>query len=492
VPRSILSAPAKPAHYWVPEDARHEVGDAIADMAVALGFQVEEPERLALRALAPARRDGSWATLSSAIVCGRQNIKTWALEMVVVSDVWDRGIKRATWTSHRYKTTQQAFQDIVALVDNFDWLRKRVHKVRTAKGEEGFELTSGARLDYLSRSTGGGRGLTGDTVVLDEALFLSPTMMGALIPTLSSRPNPHVLYGSSPGLRESEVLRNIRDRGRASNDPSLSYIEWASDREPCAASDCNHSPGVAGCRLDDEKRWYLANPALGRRISLDYVRMERRELPPAEFMRERLGWWEDPPTMTDAQIISPDDWAAAISSEPLPDDCRVALAVDTSWDRMKTWITAAAERPGGLVDVSLVADDLGTEWVVDRLRPLVERLNPVGIGLQASGAPVSSLVEPLRAAFGDLVRPLSGQDLARACGATYDVITSRKLTHADEPALNEAVKGVVVRPFSDAWLWDRKISAVDVAPLVGVTEALYLLQTIAAPPKRRSSRAFGF
>jgi hypothetical protein len=43
----------------------------------------------------------------------------------------------------------------------------------------------------------------------------------------------------------------------------------------------------------------------------------------------------------------------------------------------------------------------------------------------------------------------------------------------------------------DSWLWDRKASPIDIAPLVAVTEALYLLKTT-PEPKKRSGRVVGF
>lgn len=446
---------------------------------------------MALRALAPSRADGRWAGFESAIICGRQNLKTWALEMVVISDVWERGVKRATWTSHRYKTTQQAFGDILALVDNYDWLRKRVNKVRTAKGEEGFELLSGSRLDFLARSAGGGRGLTGDTVALDEALFLSPVMMGALIPTLSSRPNPHVLYGSSPGVLDSSVLRSIRDRGRTGTDPSLSYIEWSSPREPCPDPDCMHLPETPGCLLDDEAKWAQANPALGRRISVDYVRSERRALPPSEFMRERLGWWEDPPTLAEDQVIPAEAWADRLDAgSAIPDGSQVAFAIDTSWDRQTTWIAACGNRPDGVPHVEVVASGYGTDWVVGWLAERLPAWKVRAIGLQGSGSPVSSLLDPLSKTFGTLVVNLSGTDLGRACGSFFDAVTTGPLAHTGQAQLDVAVQRAVVRPIGDAWVWDRKGAAVDIAPLVAVTEALYLLTTVPEPKPRGRARGF--
>lgn len=471
----------RPAHLWVPEHTTSSAGREAVDLARSIGQVPDAEEELALDAILSERADGRWASLEAAVICGRQNLKTWTLQMSVLYDLYVRDVGLVVWTAHRFRTTQEAFRDIHALVDSYDHLRKRVKKVRTANGEEGIELLTGARLDFLARTSGGGRGLSGDTVVLDEALFLTPTMMGSLLPTLSARPDPHVRYGSSAGLRESEVLRNIRDRGRAGDDPSLVYLEWSTEPGGCARPECDHKAGTAGCQLDDVAMWHAANPALGRRISVEYLAAERRALPPKEFARERLGWWEDPPTLGDASIIPAEAWDERrdADSEIVLGE-RLTFAVDVAWDRSVSWIAVCGTRPDGRPHVELAASQPGTEWVVDWLAERVEQYDPVAVAFQGSGAPVSSLLEDLRAALGDIALPIAGPDLGRSCGAFYDAATSGPLVHLGQQPLDDAVALAVVRPLGDAWAWDRRKSPVDVAPLVAVTSAYY---TWAAEPE---------
>jgi phage terminase large subunit-like protein len=458
-----------------------------------LGFDVDEPERVVLNALLAEDQYGKWAALESAIICGRQNLKTWALEMTVLYDAFLRDVKRVVWTSHRFKTTQQAFADLEQIIDGNDELRALVRRVRHASGDEGFELTSGVRIDFLARTSGGGRGLTGDTVILDEALFLQPAMMGALLPTLSARPDPHVRYGSSPGIVESDVLRSLRDRGRAGNDPSLSYVEYSSEREDCSTSFCRHELDAIGCQLDDEEKWAQANPALGRRISVEYVRQERRALPIAEFMRERLGWWEDPPSTETSGPFPVESWIERLDAgSQVPNGARLALAIDTSWDRQTTWIAAAAINEAGTPHVEVIATNFGSDWVEEWLSARVETLKPLQIGMQSNNAPVSSLIEPLQNKFGDIIEPMNGQDVARACGAFYDAITKGTFVHTGQAPLDDAVRMAVTRVIGDSWLLDRKKSPIDIAPLLAAVEALYLLQTTPDREPKKPGRLHTF
>lgn len=475
-----VAAPSSATYLWTPPGATFAAGEECADLALSLGFQVDAPERDTLNVLMAEDPTGtSWAGLEAAVVCGRQNLKTWALLMTVIYDAWVREVDRVVWTSHRFKTTQSAFEDLAGLVAANPWLSKSVKKERHASGSEGFELTTGARIDFLARTSGGGRGLTGDTVILDEALFLQPAMMGALLPTLSSRPDPHVRYGSSPGILESGVLRSIRNRGRSMNDPSLSYIEYTSARESCADPDCVHQLDAPGCLLDDEDRWAQANPALGRRISLDYVRQERRALSaePVEFMRERLGWWEDPPNEGGATVYPMDEWTASTDPDAtLPEGTPVAWSVDVSWNRATAYVAAVGRREDGRLlaqivytgDVNAVA-----EWIGGA----VTRRPSIGVALQGAGAPVSSLLDEITRTVGTTcpVTAMSSTDMAKACGQTFDAIKSDRLRHLGDPALHRAALLAQSRSLGDGWALDRKGSPVDIANLVAVTNAVWVL-----------------
>ena len=56
--------------------------------------------------------------------------------------------------------------------------------------------------------------------------------MGALLPTLTTRPMAQVVYASSAGGLDAAVLRGIRDSGRAGNKPRLAYLEWCDPDPP--------------------------------------------------------------------------------------------------------------------------------------------------------------------------------------------------------------------------------------------------------------------
>ena len=226
----------------------------------------------------------------------------------------------------------------------------------------------------------------------------------------------------------------------------------------------------------------MANPAIPRRISLDYVRNERRALPVAEYMRERMGWWEDPPKKDEQGPFPMDSWAERLdTASRIPDGARVVFTADTSWDRQTSWISIAGLNASGVPHGEVIETGFGQDWVVPWLEQRVPVWSPAAIGLQGGNSPASSMLEPLKKAFGDLVVELNGQDMTRACGAFYDSVLKGPLAQTGQEQVDAAMQQAAIRPLGDGWVLDRKDSPVDISNLVSLVEALYLL-TIAPDP----------
>lgn len=476
----------QPAYLWVPEHAVSTSGGFAQEVAEMAGFTLDPEQRIALDAILSEREDGKWAALEAALIVARQNMKTFDFEIIALHDLFlarAEWMRLIVWTAHLFRTTQEAFRDLDEIIAGTPSFSRRVKRVSRANGEEGFELNDGRRLNFLARSKTGGRGLTGDRVILDEAFALTPAEMGSLLPTLSARPNPQIVYGSSAGLLQSEVLRGIRNRGRKGGDPSLVYIEWTAPQTECATDQCAHLLGTDGCALDNEDLWHHANPAIGRRISLDYLRSERRALPPEEFMRERLGWWEDP--VGGESGISVEVWQRLADREAVINE-PCTLAIDVAPGH----VAGAIATCGGALHI--VDHSPGTSWIVPRLVGLDAEHEIAAVGVDPS-SPASALIPDLeKAGFtvrhkstnpnGKLVL-LTGRESVQACESFLAAVVDRTLVHRDELALNAAVEGAGRVEVGDSWKWSRKDSTVDICPLKSATVARYLWTTM---PKKVS------
>jgi len=458
-----------PAHLWVPPSSRSSAAVEAIGLAESCGLSLDPEQELVLEAILAEKPNGKWAAFEAALIASRQNLKTFVFEIVVLADLYLFDTSMVVWTAHEFSTTMEAFRDFTTLIESNAHLSRRVKKISNANGEEGIEFSTGQRLRFKARTKAGGRGLTGDRLILDEAFALQPSHMGSLMPTMSAMSingNPQILYGSSAGQIQSDVLRGLRDRGRNGGDPSLVYIEFCAPEDGCAEAGCDHHVGSVGCVLDDPEMWRLSNPALGRRISEEFVAAERRSLPPEEFARERLGWWEDP---IGASVVLPlDSWRLCADESSVPDHAPV-VAVDVSPDRSRASIAAAALRSDGRVHVEVVQTGPGVDWVVDRLSSLVTRPRRI---VADARSPAGSLITEAEL-VGVEIEPVTTTQHARSCGLLYDLVVAERVRHLGDPVLDRALAGASKRIVGDgAWLWSRKSSRVDISPLVAVTLAV--------------------
>lgn len=478
------SSPAvKPAYYSVPE-WHDTAGPEVAELNEIAGYGPDPEQRMLLDATFAVDKRGLSVAFEVAAICSRQNLKTGWFKQTGLGWLFVTEEPLVVWSAHEFATVQEDFQDLEQLVTGSDILRKRVKRIHRTNGDEAIELITGARMVFRTRTKGGGRGLSGRKVGLDEGFALKPEHMGALLPLVSAQPDPQVLYGSSAGLPESAVLRGVRDRGRAGDDPRLAYLEWCAPPpvEACRDGDaCSHALDAEGCGCDDPELWQRANPAMGRRISRENIAAERRALPPTEFGRERMGWWDDP--VEGVSPITPQAWGERADPESRVED-PVAFAVDVTPDRTRAAIGVAGRRTDGRHHGELAYHQAGTGWVVDQIVESATRQGACSVALDPSG-PAGAFVQELQErGFSTDPGPgewrlhlVSAREHAQACGALTDDVANDRWRHPDQAPLNAALSGAVARPLADAWAWSRRNSGVDISPLVAVTLARHSFAT---------------
>lgn len=462
-------------------------GDIAADVAVQLGRPMDAEQRLILDAIYAEARPGIPTCFEVGVIAPRQNLKTATLEVAAITDVFVLGEQLHVWTAHLFKTAVASFRNMVTLIEGSDDFRRRCRKPRIANGDEAIELLSGEKIEFHARSKGGGRGRSGAKVTVDEALFLQPTEVGAMFPILATLPGAQVRYGSSAGLAVSEHLRRVRDRGRRGGDPRLAWLEWEAPHLPCDDLNCSHEYGmVEGCTLDIEDLWFVSNPALGGRITLETMRSFRRSMPPDEFAREFLGWWDEP--LGTAAAFGAGRWEAGAypAGESRPRDLDLsALAVAVSYELTHASIGAAAD-DGQLVHVKPLQHGPGTAWLPRRARQLQEMY---GVDVVVDGkGPAAGLIRDLEDE-GVRLRVVDTTEVLDACAGIFELVRDGRLRHGSYPELDAAVAGAVKRTVGDRWAWGRKTSTADISTLEAVTlAARFADQTVPPPPPPQTDR----
>lgn len=453
-------------------------GEAACQLAEAAGLTLDPWQRHVVEVALGEAADGQWAAFEVGLLVPRQNGKGAVLEALGLAGLFLLPEKLILHSAHEFKTAQEAFLRIESLVENSDFLRKRVKTIRRSHGEEGIELLGGSRLRFVARSKSSGRGFSVDRVILDEAQELPVATMDALIPTLSSSPNPQIMYtGTVPSLlNDSEVWKGVRDRGRKGA-PNLAWLEW--------------SPGEKWEDADDRDAWYMSNPALGFRLTESYIEKERDALTDDSFRRERLSIWDD---SAQGVVIKPEMWQAGLDYGSREED-DLALGVDVAADRSAASIAMAGRRLDGAVHVEVIENRGGVGWVPDRLAQLVAEWEPVGVMVDSIGT--SGELIPKLQQRGVEILIGTTKDATQGCGDFLTALENGQLRHIGQPALDEAVAAARKRPVGQdgAWAWNRK-DQTDITPLVACTLAKRALELSLIPdePKRKqiSHVMYGF
>lgn len=480
----------KPRYLSIPEyDPSRTLGPEVAAVATLAGFPPDPEQRMLLDAAFALDKQGKSVAFEVVVIAPRQNLKTGLFKQGALGQLFVRDEPLVVWSAHEFDTANEALNDLEALIEGSDALRRRVKlttrgKVASHGAVPEIRLLSGARLKVKTRTSGGGRGLSGRKVFLDEGYALQPGQVGALMPIMLAQPDPQVWVGSSACRRESAVLWDIVQRGRAGNDPRMVYAEWCAPppEEVCAEGEkCDHARGKLGCACDDDELLVRVHSAITRgRILSETVADLRKSMPPEEYGREVMGWHDEPALA--GSVIDPAKWVGLALGEggwhPGRD---VALGVDISPLRDYAAVSVYGRREDGSGQLQLVEYGRGTAWLAEKIAEWREQRDPVAVGMgtgtykslqtemeqRGITVPVDS-DEPKR---GDIA-VIGGPDMAAGCGHIIDDVRQEQIRYVPSPQLDAAVAGARARQTEAGGVaWVRKDTDVDVSPLGAATVA---------------------
>lgn len=456
-PHAVRLGDAPPRILVRPPFSSCELGREAVELAAMGGLVLDPWQALALEVGLSEDADGQWAAFEVGLIVARQNGKDSIFEALQLAKLLLCDDELIIHSAHEFKTAKEAFRRLTVLIDTSQDLRARVLRMVRNPSEFGIDLRSGQRLRFFARTSGSGRGWTADTLILNESYRLGGEAMAALLPTLSSRPNPQVWYGSSAPLADSEQLHHVRARavaGAAGGDAGrLAFVEWS------APEDCDPA---------DPEAWAQANPALGHRMSLEFVRAEFDAMPAQQFGRERLSIPDEP--VGSAQPIPLDAWAALSDPDGAALELRdLTLGVDMPPDRSSAAVVACGRRPDGTPQVEVVEVNGGSGWVVDRCSSVAMKrwVREVVI----DGASAAAALIPALEAAGLTVRKTTTRDYTDACGGLFDAVVGSEVRNVPHPAMAQALAGASKRPLGDAWAFDKRKASADITPLVAAALA---------------------
>jgi phage terminase large subunit-like protein len=273
--------------------------------------------------------------------------------------------------------------------------------------------------------------------IVDELHVVTDDTYEAMAARAGKRDRSLLLAISTPPRhgQDDSVMRRLVDHGREGGDPSFFFAEFAAP---------------AGCAVDDESAWEVANPALDDFLHRDAL---RATLPPkmreSAYRRYRLGQWG-----SGEQAWLPDGvWAAcADPTYVVPDQAEVVLAFDGSFSRdTSVVVLATVERRPHVELVELwEAPDGARDWrvpvvaVEDAIRAACQRWRVLEVAadpyrwqrsleiLDGDGVPVAEFF----------------QNAARMGPATarfYQLVVDGELSHSGDGRLARHVGNAILR-----------------------------------------------
>lgn len=424
--------------------------------------------------------DGTYRFRTVVVLVARQNGKSTLMQVLSLWRMFVDGAPLVIGTAQNLDVAEEQWQGAVEIAESLPELEAEIGQVSRVNGKKFLRLISGERYKVAAASRRGGRGLSGDLVLLDELReHQNWDAWGAVTKTTMARARAQVWAASNAGDLMSVVLNFLRflahvalgnpdgltgehssgdplaDEDDQLDDDSLGIFEWSA---------------VPGCGIWDRDGWAQANPSLGHPngITTRAIAAAARTDPEKVFRTEVLCQFVD--DMGD-RIIPSAVWDAVCSPEHAGQG-RQVLAIDVSEERDSAAIVAASE--DGVIEV--LEHRPGLSWVLAWIDNKKSRAT-YQWAVDASG-PAGALLPELEKRITGGIYQVKGGELSKASASFYDAVADGTIRIRRHPALDAAVAGAARRTSGDSWAWSRTGSSSDSCPLVAATIARWAaLQT---------------
>lgn len=425
--------------------------------------------------------DGTFRFQIIVLLVARQNGKSTLLQILSLWRMYVDGAPLVIGTAQNLDLAEEQWESIVEIAENIPALNSEIKHIDKTNGKKTLRLTGGQRYKVATASRRGGRGLSGDLVLLDELREHQKwDAWSAVSKTTMARAKSQIWAASNAGDFTSVVLRHLRAMAHLMlNDPDgvngddapafdselsttdLGLFEWSA--EP-------------GCGIWDREGWAAANPSLGYTLTERKIAGFAATDPEREFRTEVLCQWVDsmhegafPNGVWEAAAVT----AARVSSKPY-----VALDVRTGMKQSASIVVSGRTDQGfDLVQVARYELGRGKQWseshVVDYLAAELRQrgLDTVCLDGYGENGPLIPLLE----AHGLTVIALNTTDMKNGCMGFHDAVINGRVRHLSEEPLNVAVLGAQARKLGEGWIWSRNQSLTDIGPLMAAAAAWWVM-----------------
>lgn len=477
---------------------------------------------------------GKYRFRTIVILVARQNGKSTLSQVLGLWWLYVYGVKTILSAAQDLPTAEKIWDEAVEMAATHPELSLGIGKVVYTNGKRELRLKrdqpfKGGSWYVKTASRSAGRGFTGGRVLLDELReHQSWDAWGAITKTTMAVQDAQVITLSNAGDDNAVVLNHLRmEAHKAVGDPDGIYREHqelalAADLERMADEIEDFDPdefldqfgddlaifewsAVPGCSLTDRDQWAQANPSLGYTITERTIASALRTDPEVVFRTEVLcqkvdgsikgdGFAADTWPKTEITLpegVKPNSELALMHARIHQIVGKVRVAFELSSNRRWGYVCVAGWRADEHAQVEVAHRQAGDHWLKAWLMDPQRRGTIEMLVGQGRGAPASPTLAELKEAYEDPedpfdvpVRLLEGPEVPASYARIHDWVRDGKVWHFKQPALNTAAVHGRTKRAGDGKMWDRTGSPVDIAPLVGCSEALYVLTEESQAPRR--------
>ena len=422
---------------------------------------------------------GNFTVTSAGLALPRQNGKNVCLEareffgMVILGE-------NILHTAHQVVTGKKSFRRLERMFTDkrHPEVQKLVKYIRYTNGEEAIELENGGSIEFSARSRQRARGFAGISLVIyDEAQELEDDQVEAIMATLSASAtgSRQIIYTGTPPYPgcPGDVFRRRRQICLSDPGPHDCWHEWS------VAADA-----ISEIKTDDTTLWYMANPALGIRLTEEFTGEELRSMTADGFARERLGWWSPLLETVEDICIPAKAWDACASKAAKPKAGKTAYGVKFTFDGSAVALCGAILPEDGPARISLIEyrpTGRGTQWLADWLNARFTEACCVVIDGRNGADVLVDKISDVWKAKGSIMRP-SARDVVTAASGLCDAVNEQTVSwyHLQDP-LRESAISSVKRKIGGGWGFGGD----NAAPIEAAALALWGVKTTKRDPGKK-------
>jgi phage terminase large subunit-like protein len=440
----------------------------VAELAEKIGMPLLPWQHYVLEDMLKVDKEGMFQRKSNLLLCARQVGKTHLARMRILAGLFIFGEKNIIAMSSNRNMALDTFRQVANTIEDNDFLKAQVRRIRYANGQESITLLNGARYEIVAATRDGSRGKTADFLYMDELREVSEEAFKAAVPVTRARPNSQTLFTSNAGDAFSTVLNDLRER--AMDYPSKTFGFWEYSAPLAARQD-----------IRNRKFWAMANPALGYTVTEEAIEESIATNSIEATLTETLCMWID-------SQVSP--WtfgaieACSVSELVLPVGAMTVMAFDVSPSK-RTGALVAGQIVDGKIAVG-VMETFSSEVAIDEVKMAsaihdwAMKYRPVQIAYDKYAT--ASIAQKLEQSGHKLV-DISGQAFYQACGELADSLSNLRLIHSGQPEWVNSMNNCAAKTNDAGWRIIRRKSAGCVAASISSAMIVHMLSKPISVPK---------